>query len=339
MVDGYRNGKAPKVNDEKSEERGTRHSIGVVADRTGLSVHQLRAWERRHAAVDPERTEGGHRLYTDADLHRLELLADLTDRGRRIGQLAGLPTEELSALLERDRRSEGEPTEPRPAAEDGDLAGVRHEALEAIETFDADGLEAIVRRVSLKHGLRTFVDELVVPVLTEVGTRWHGGELGVAQEHLASGVFSRTLQHMLEGSAANANAPAIVVATPSGHRHEIGAMVAAAVAGSEGWKVVFLGADLPADEIVRTVREVGARAVALSLVYGVDGAPTEQELRRLREQLPDSVEVLLGGRGAREIDGAAAGGGLRVLDGFSEFGRRLRELEEGSAGNGGEAEG
>ena len=325
------------MNEEKGEERGTRHSIGVVADRTGLSVHQLRAWERRHDAVEPERTEGGHRLYTDADLHRLELLADLTDRGRRIGQLAGLPTEELTALLERDRRREGEPAEPEPTAEAPGLADARQEAIEAIESFDADGLEATVRRASLKHGLRTFVDELVVPVLTEVGTRWHGGELGVAQEHLASGVFSRALQHILEGSATDANAPAIVVATPSGHRHEIGAMIAAAVAGSEGWKVLFLGADLPADEIVRTVREVGARAVALSLVYGADGAPTERELRRLREQLPASVEVLLGGRGARAVDGSAAGEGLRVLDGFSEFSRRLRELEEGTAENGGEA--
>ncbi len=326
------------MNEEKGEERGARHSIGVVADRTGLSVHQLRAWERRHGAVEPERTEGGHRLFTDAELRRLELLADLTDRGRRIGQLAGLATEELAALLERDRRSEAEPTEPEAGADDGALTEARRTALEAIETFDADTLESTVRRASLKYGLRAFVDELVVPVLTEVGTRWHGGELGMAQEHLASGVFSRALQHMLEGSGTGADAPAIVVATPSGHRHEIGAMVAAAVASSEGWKVVFLGADLPAGEIVRTVREVGARAVALSLVYGADGAPTERELRRLREQLPASVEVLLGGRGAREVDGSAAVEGLRIVGGFSEFGRRLRQLQARGADDGGEGE-
>lgn len=138
-------------------------------------------------------------------------------------------------------------------------------------TFDADRLESEVRRASLRHGLRTFVEGLVVPVLVEVGTRWHSGEMSIAQEHLASGVFSRALQHMLEGSAADPDAPAIVVATPSGHRHEIGAVIAAALAGSEGWRVLFLGADLPAEEIARTAREVAARAVALSLATGSTG--------------------------------------------------------------------
>lgn len=316
------------MDDESRQEAGARHSIGVVADRTGLSVHQLRAWERRHGAVIPERTEGGHRLYTDDDLRRLELLADLTERGRRIGQLAGLPTDELTSLLERDRGSREPASIDRGAGTgNGALDETRRAAVEAIETFDAERLEAVVRRSSLRHGLPVFVKELVVPVLSEVGDRWHSGELGVAQEHLASGVFSRALQHMLEGAASERAAPSIVVATPSGHRHEIGAMIAAAMAGSAGWRVIYLGSDLPASEIARTAREVGARAVALSLVYDSDGAPTADELRRIREGLPGSVDLLVGGRGATGVTASLRGDGLRVVDGFDEFGERLRELE------------
>lgn len=326
------------MSDEQGEEAETRHSIGVVADRTGLSVHQLRAWERRHGAVEPERTEGGHRLYTDEDLRRLSLLAELTERGRRIGQLADLPTGELAELLERDRRSEGETGEAEPAADRG-LEEECRTVIEAVETFDADRLEAEVRRLSLKHDLRTFVEQLVVPVLVEVGSRWHSGEMGIAQEHLASGVFSRSLQHMLEGSAADRNAPAIVVATPSGHRHEIGAMIAAALAGSEGWRVLFLGADLPAEEIARTATEVDARAVALSLVYGLDGAPTKEELRRLRSELPPSVEILVGGRGASSAMDGADVEGLKLMSGFGEFGEHLRDLERDDAASRGGQEG
>lgn len=322
------------MGEKATGEDGARHSIGVVADRTGLSVHQLRAWERRHRAVDPERTAGGHRLYTDEDLRRLELLAELTERGRRIGQLAGLPTGELASLLERDRESR-EP-DGGEAGANGALAETRRAAVEAIETFDAERLEAVVRRSSLRHGLPVFVKQLVVPVLSEVGARWHAGELGVAQEHLASGVFSRALQHMLEGAASERAAPAIVVATPSGHRHEIGAMIAAAMAGSEGWRVIYLGADLPASEIARTAREVGARAVALSLVYGSEGAPATEELRSIRQGLPDSVEVLVGGHGASEAAGSLVGNGLHVVDGFGDFGERLRELERADAARGGD---
>ena len=315
------------MSEERSKSGEARHSIGVVADRTGLSVHQLRAWERRHGAVRPERTEGGHRLYSDEDLRRLELLAELTRRGRRIGQLADLPTGELTSLVERDRRSEGEQRAETGQGNGGAaLEEARRQAVEAVEDFDLDRLETVVRRASLKHGLRTFVDGLVVPVLTEVGDRWHAGELGVAQEHMASGVFSRSLQHMLEGTAADPDAPAIVVGTPRGHRHEIGAMVAAALAGSEGWRVYYLGADLPAEEIADAAREVDARAVALSLVYAVNGASTGDELRRLRDGLPDTVDVLVGGRGASGMEEAVGGTGLRVVPGFVEFGERLREL-------------
>lgn len=320
------------MSDDQRAEGGARHSIGVVADRTGLSVHQLRAWERRHGAVEPERTEGGHRLYSDRDLHRLQLLSRLTEGGRRIGQLADLSTRELGSLLARDR---GEPE--APGADDGDassagreeLRRARRDALEAVEEFDADRLETVVRRASLKHDLLAFVEVMVLPVLTEVGTRWHEGELGVAQEHMASGVLSRALQHMLEGAAAAADAPRIVLATPSGHRHELGAMAAAAVAGSEGWNVLYLGADLPAAEIARTAREIGARAVALSLVYGPDGASTGRELRELREALPESTTLLLGGRGAAASWHGEESRRVRLASGFGEFGALLRELRPG----------
>lgn len=159
--------------------------------------------------------------------------------------------------------------------------------------------------------------------------RWHAGGLGIAQEHLASRVFSRSFQHLLEGTASRRGAPGIVVATPSGHRHESGAMVAAAMAAVEGWQVVFLGADVPAGEIARTAREVGARAVALSLLYGPEGSSPEEELARLRSELPASVAVLVGGRAAPGAAGDPSGGDVAVVDDFDAFGERLRELAGG----------
>lgn len=306
---------------EASEDGEARHPIGVVADRTGLSVHQLRAWERRYGAVEPSRTEGNHRLYSDDDVRRLALLYELTERGGRIGQLAGRPTEELASLLERERRDGGG---DGPRDED-ELAAYRRRALDAVEAFDVDRLESLVRRASLKHGLPTFVDELVVPVLTEVGARWHDGDLGIAQEHMASGVFTRVLQHILDGAASEREGPAVLVATPAGHRHEIGAMVAAAVAATEGWRVLYLGADLPAAEIARTAAEVDARAVALSVVHGPDEGAIEEELRRLRGRLPGSVTLFVGGREAERA--AADDDRLEIVTEFGEFGERLRQLE------------
>ena len=64
------------------------HPIGVVAERTGLSLDVLRVWERRYGVVQPTRDEGGRRLYSDADIERLRLLAEATSGGRAIRQVA-----------------------------------------------------------------------------------------------------------------------------------------------------------------------------------------------------------------------------------------------------------
>ena len=79
-----------------------KHPIQVVARRTGLTADLLRVWEKRYEAVSPGRSATSRRLYSDADVHRLLLLRRATLGGRRIGQVAGLSTEELEVLVATD---------------------------------------------------------------------------------------------------------------------------------------------------------------------------------------------------------------------------------------------
>src|SRR5215218_3968718 len=79
-----------------------RHPISVVVDRTGLSQHLLRVWERRYGAVEPTRGEGGHRLYSDADIERVRLLHAATRGGRTIGQVARLSADALARMVAED---------------------------------------------------------------------------------------------------------------------------------------------------------------------------------------------------------------------------------------------
>ena len=72
-----------------------KYRVGMVAKMTGLSTHTLRMWEKRYAAVVPERTEAGGRLYTDADVERLRLLHTLVESGHSIGGIAKLSDVDL----------------------------------------------------------------------------------------------------------------------------------------------------------------------------------------------------------------------------------------------------
>ncbi|MEM9293668.1 MAG: MerR family transcriptional regulator, partial [Acidobacteriota bacterium] len=75
------------------------HPIRVVARRTGLKTDLIRAWERRYGAIEPQRTAGRHRSYSEEDIHRLLLLRQATESGFPIGQVAQLPTADLEDLV------------------------------------------------------------------------------------------------------------------------------------------------------------------------------------------------------------------------------------------------
>jgi methanogenic corrinoid protein MtbC1 len=107
---------------------------------------------------------------------------------------------------------------------------------------------------------------------------------------------------VLDRLAENASSPFatanLVVATPTGQVHEFGALLVAATAAAEGWRVTYLGPDLPAEDIAEGAIRTRARAVAVSIVYPSGGLAVDDELRRLRSALPKDITVLLGGAGA-----------------------------------------
>lgn len=293
----------------ESNEHLDRHPIGVVAERTGLSQELLRVWERRYGAVQPERTEGGQRLYSDGDVERLQLLRLATQGGRAISTVARLPESELKRLVHDDdlarARVGGGETATGEVALDMDVA------LGLARDLNGPGLETILLRASTLLGAPRFLEEVVAPFMERVGIEWHGGRLSPAHEHLATASVQRVVVRVLGTLGEPEGGPAIVVAAPTGERHEIGALLAAAAAASEGWKVVYLGPDLPGADIAAAAVATRARAVGLSVVYVDRPERVAAEVRAAREGIPASVPLLVGGSGARAV--ASALGDLEVL--------------------------
>lgn len=124
----------------------------------------------------------------------------------------------------------------------------------------------------------------------------------------------------------SSTAPLLAVATPSGERHEVGALLAAAVASSEGWRVLYLGPDLPASEIALAAASAGAQAVALSVVRSAGSGETAAELRAVAEALAGKVTVLVGGAGVDAVAPDLEGAGLVLLDGLGALEDYLRGI-------------
>jgi len=291
-----------------------RHPIRVVARRTGLTPATIRAWERRYGAVVPVRSEGGQRLYTDRDLSRLDTLRRLTEAGRSIGAVASLSLDDAAALLAEDRVAtppDGRLTIEAPTSTWTDQAYAR------LRRLDDTGLERTLRRSLATLGVHSFLTGVAVPLLHRVGTGWMSKEVTLAQEHLASAVVDRVLADIADEAAVSEGARRLVVATLPGERHALGARLVAASASLYGWRVSYLGADLPPGEIAAAAAALGADAVAISLVDSDTLESSRHELRTLLSELDPRVGLLVGGRASESLD-------VTTLPGVT----RIRELED-----------
>ncbi|MDH4157490.1 MAG: MerR family transcriptional regulator, partial [candidate division Zixibacteria bacterium] len=270
-----------------------RHPIKVVAARSGLSAHVIRVWERRYDTVTPARTGTNRRLYSDEDIEHLILLQKATSLGESIGQIARLPNSELVRLLEayRDRQAAAAPSSISLSAPLSPRQYVEI-CLGFVTSLDARGLESALMKASVSLSQMSLLEQVLEPLMYRVGDLWSEGSLKIAHEHLASAVVRSFLGSLATAYEIREAAPVLIVTTPVGHRHEFGALIVTIRAAAAGWQAVYLGPNLPADEIAAAALDRNARAVAISLVYPGDEPRVVLELKRLRRLLNADVALL-----------------------------------------------
>jgi methanogenic corrinoid protein MtbC1 len=231
---------------------------------------------------------------------RLLLLRRITRSGRRIGDVAALSDDELRVMVAEDDRA---------AAAAADVAGpmrprargkqnVLEECFQAIEAMDGEALESALLGASMEMSETELIDRVIIPLMHEVGERWHDGSLRIMHEHMASAVVRSILGNGRAARMHSDSSPVVVVTTPAGQLHEMGALMVALNASREGWKVVYLGPNIPADEVAAAAKKRNAKLVALSIVYPMDDPHVADDLRRLRKLIGDDIPILAGGRGA-----------------------------------------
>ncbi len=276
------------------------HPIQEVARRTGLSTYVLRAWEHRYNAVAPARSASGRRLYSDADVERLKLLQSATRAGRRIGEVAGLAREDLVQICLADSFFHAStPARPIPDSAPPEVDQHQRTCLEAIRQMNPFALEAALYNASVAVSVQVLLENVLCPLLHAIGHECRHGDMRISEEHMATAIIRSFLGTLkLNGRVPHHHELTLVVTTPAGQRHELGALMVAVTAANEGWNAIYLGADLPADEIAAAARRTGAKAVAVSITYPDNNARLVAELRRLRRQIGFAVALIVGGRAA-----------------------------------------
>jgi MerR family transcriptional regulator, light-induced transcriptional regulator len=310
-------------------DNSAQYLISTVSKRSGVKSDLVRAWERRYQAVKPTRTDGGHRVYTDLDIARLKLLNQATGNGHSISQIANLSLDELKNLLKKEGNSITQALE-KPKPLNGSRLHVAEDYVQkcyaAVFAFDAHALESHFENAIVELGTEIFIEKLLNPLLTLIGDRWRTGELRPVHEHMASSIV-RSLTYILRNnSPCSPNAPKMIVSTPINQLHELGALLAGIIAELKGWKVTYLGANLPAEEIAAAVKFTNARAVTLSISYRTDDVLIAKELRRLRKLIGNDVALVVGGRAAGHYEAVLDQVGVLEIKSYDHFKEILEDL-------------
>ena len=171
-------------------------------------------------------------------------------------------------------------------------------AIEAINLYDDESLETILLKSTSQMSQPKLIEHFIVPLVYRIGELWNAGELRVANEHMASAVIRTFLANQIENYSFSENSPIIVCATPRGQEHEFGALIAGLVAASSGWRVIYLGTNLPIEEIAAVATSVDVKAIALSIVYPADDPKLKKDLFHLQRILPQQISIIVGGRSA-----------------------------------------
>jgi DNA-binding transcriptional MerR regulator/methylmalonyl-CoA mutase cobalamin-binding subunit len=290
-------------------------TIKAVAQATGLSVETLRAWERRYEVVRPSRDASGRRTYSAGDVARLRLLRTATELGHTISRLASLGAEELAKLV----ADSGGQARPGPARGQSYV----ERAIDAAEHSDPSGVEEVLTSAVALLPPNEVVNTVLVPLVREVGERWHRGEVSIAQEHMVTDIVRRLIISVSRGYLRAEGGPCLVLATLSGERHELGILMCSWLAATRRFRTHYLGVDVPPEEIGRFALEVEARAVLVSLVMPENEVPALEQLRALADQLRGHCEVWVGGFAARALSEEELPAGCVLLPTGSDFEQRL----------------
>jgi DNA-binding transcriptional MerR regulator len=271
------------------------YRIGPFARLTGVSVHALRVWERRYGAFTPLRTPKGARLYSDSDVARVRLLKTLIADGHPIGSIAQLSEEGLRELLEKTRLGPSE-----PAAKQRQNAQILAQNLaSSAQSFDPERAAKTLSQALAQLSPREVVLEVVAPALNELRQGWQEDGLCILGEHAVTALVRTELGQLVSAGSRNAGSP-FVCTTPAGEPHELGVLLVAVLVAVHGFRPLYLGPNLPANQIVEAARRSDARAVALSVVT-LEPTDAASEISKVNAELDPKIQLLLGGRGSTSM--------------------------------------
>ena len=266
--------------------------IGELSRRTGTSVDLLRAWEKRYGLLEPDRSEGGFRLYSDGDVGRVRTMQ---------GHLAaGLAAKEAA------RRALEEPGSETDGVQL--VAKSRRELADALAGFSEGRANVVLDRLLAALSVDAVLRDVVLPYLHDLGEAWERGDASIAQEHFASNVLRGRLLGLGRGWGEGSGLHALLACPPHEH-HDLGLIAFGLALRNRGWRITYLGQDTPVATLEQEARELSPDRVVVAASDAERLDDVLGDLARLARAAPLSIGGAGASRALAEQVGASLLGG------------------------------
>jgi len=276
------------------KEQTPTFNLKAVVQETGLKPDTLRAWERRYGLPQPNRTAGGHRLYSQRDIDTLKWLVARQKEGLSISRAVNL-WQQLEAENQDPLRTMPEPmaiSATSPATGET-IVELRQAWVSACLNFDERQAEYILTQAFALYPPETVCLELLVQGLVHIGKGWYQGEITVQQEHFASALASRRLEALIAAAPVPSRPKRMLVGCAPHEEHTVGPLLLTLLLRRQGWDVVYLGANIPLAQLEHTITSAKPHLVILS-AQQLSTAATLMEMAQQLQQ--EQVPVAYGGR-------------------------------------------
>lgn len=241
------------------------YNLNAVLREVNVTPDVLRAWERRYQLPVPQRTGGGHRLYSDYDIEIIKWLKARQVEGLSISHAVNL-WHEISAI--RDPLEDLHESSALPAGLSQLLSGAidsfRENWIKACLAYDTEGAENTLKQASSLFSLESVCVRVIQQGLSEIGKKWHDGSASVQQEHFATAMAHNRLQSLIAGTPNPLFEKTILIGCPPSELHTFPGLLLNLLVRREGFRVVYLGADVPLEQLVETANRIKPNLVVLT---------------------------------------------------------------------------
>ncbi len=270
---------------ELSEE--PRFTIKTVTTQTGIRAVTIRAWENRYGLLKPQRSQNRYRLYSERDVAVLRWVKSQVDQGISISNVVrdlknmmtrGDFPEVLPSITSRVRSYQ--PVPPEKMAQ---------ELYNVLFKHDEEGATDILRQANAMYDLTTVCMEVIGAALIMIGDAWHRGEMRITDEHFASRYLQGKLINLLQAYPNRRGAPLILMACAPEEQHEIGCLMFSVLLRHDGYRVEYLGPDLPLDDIVDYARQEKPAMILMSATMEENAVRLEKMQDKLSKIKPKPI--------------------------------------------------